>query len=73
MAVRLDKDWIPFRAQHVDAMACHLGVFQLGNDDGDIVYIGVAGGRSRFGLKGELQSHLAAPPLGATCYRFEVT
>lgn len=72
MAVRLDKDWMPFQAQSVNAMAGHLGVFQLGNDEGDIVYIGVAGGRSRFGLKGELQSHLSAPPSGATHYRFEV-
>ena len=72
MAVRLDKNWIPFQAESVNAMACHLGVYQLGNDDDEIVYIGVAGGRSLFGLKGELRSHLAAPPLGATRYRFEV-
>ncbi len=72
MAVRLDKQWMPLNADSLRLIAGHLGVYQLGNDAGDIVYIGVAGGRSLFGLKGELQKALEDPPAGATQFRVEV-
>ena len=72
MAVRLDKSWTPFDQAHVDAIAGHLGVYQLGNDRGDIVYIGVAGGRSRFGLKGELAARLADEMDDVSCFRIEI-
>ena len=72
MAVRLNKDWIPLDKEHVEAIAGHLGVYQLGNEHGDIVYIGVAGGRSRYGLKGELATTLAAGLADVTCFRIEI-
>ncbi len=72
MAVRLDKPWIPLTADSIGGIAGHLGVYQLGNDAGDIVYIGVADGRSLFGLKGELLKVLEEPPAGATQFRVEV-
>lgn len=72
MAVRLDKPWLPLTAEGVKHLAGHLGVYQLANDAGEIVYIGVAGGRSLFGLKGELQEKLKDPPAGATLFRVEV-
>ena len=72
MAVRLDKPWQPLTAESIAGVAGHLGVYQLGNDAGEIVYIGVAGGRSLFGLKGELQKVLEDPPAGATRFRVEV-
>lgn len=72
MAVRLDKPWMPLTSDSLKLIACHLGVYQLANDAGDIVYIGVAGGRSLFGLKGELQKAMDDPPAGATQFRVEV-
>lgn len=72
MAVRLDKPWVPLTAGNIGLVAGHLGVYQLGNDAGEIVYIGVAGGRSLFGLKGELTAALENPPAGATQFRVEV-
>lgn len=72
MAVRLSKTWTPFDSAHVQAITGHLGVYQLGNAHGDIVYIGVAGGRSRFGLKGELASKLADNIADVTCFRIEI-
>lgn len=71
MAVRLDKPWIPLTPENVGRLAGLLGVYQLANGNGDIVYIGVAGGRSLFGLKGELEKQLADPPAGATQFRVE--
>ena len=72
MAVRMTKAWQPLDARNVAAMTGHLGVYQLADDAGAIVYIGRAGGRSRYGLKGELETCLADPPHGASRFRAEV-
>lgn len=72
MAVRLDKAWIPLNAEQVARVAGHLGVYQLADSTGEIVYIGVAGGRSAFGLQGALSEALHSPPAGATQFRYEV-
>lgn len=72
MPVRLDKPWIPLTEDNVVKLTGHLGVYQLANAAGEIVYIGVAGGRSLFGLKGELLEKLHAPPVGASQFRYEV-
>ncbi len=73
MAVRLEKPWIPLTAEHVACLAGHLGVYQLADAAGAIVYIGMAGGRTPFGLKGVLHEALSAPPEHATQFRYEVT
>jgi hypothetical protein len=72
MPVRLDKPWMPLTAEYVARVTGHLGVYELANAVGDIVYIGVAGGRAPFGLKGVLLDVLYVPPAGATQFRFEV-
>jgi hypothetical protein len=72
MAVRLTKAWIPLDQAHVEKLTGHLGVYQLGNGGGEIFYIGVAGGRSRFGLRGELTAMLAAELTEVTCFRVEI-
>ena len=72
MAVRLDKAWIPLTEAHVASVSGHLGVYQLADAAGEIVYIGMAGGRSLHGLRGELLSMAQSPPAGATQFRFEV-
>ena len=72
MAVRLDKPWMPLTAENIRTLTGHLGVYQLANEAGDIVYIGVAGGRSLHGLKGHLSDAMDAPPAGATHFRCEI-
>ena len=73
MAVRLDKPWIALTGANVAAVAGHLGVYQLANAADEIVYIGVADARTRFGLGGELAGMRDDPPAGATQFRLEVT
>ena len=68
----MTKDWRPLSAVEADKVAGNLGVYQLANDAGEILYIGVAGGRSLFGLRGEIQAQAKSPPAGATCFRLEV-
>ena len=68
MSIRLEKPW---RVLDPDALAQvrgQLGVYELGDADGEIVFIGYAGGRSRFGLRGELESQLGR----AERFRFEL-
>ena len=72
MAVRLDKPCIPLTKENVARLAGHLGVYQLANGAGEIVYIGVVGGRSLYGLKGALAEALQSPPGGAEQFRYEV-
>lgn len=72
MAVRLDKPWIQLTEENVAKLTGHLGVYQLADGAGEIVYIGVAGGRSPFGLKGALAEALQFPPAGARQFRYEV-
>lgn len=47
-----------------------MGVFELGDVDGNVLYIGYAGGRSVLGLRGELRAMLGQS--AATGFRYEV-
>jgi hypothetical protein len=72
IAVRMSKPWRPLNPAEANKVAGNLGVYQLANEAGDILYIGVATGRSLFGLRGEIQGQAASPPAGATQFRLEV-
>ncbi len=72
MPVRLDKPWIPLTEENVAQLGGHLGVYQLADSAGEIVYLGVAGGRSLHGLRGVLMDILQAPPAAAVQFRYEV-
>jgi hypothetical protein len=70
MAVRLTKPFTPFSAAEVEKLPGHMGVFELADAGGEVVYIGYAGGRSLFGLRGELGALLNVS--GASQFRTEV-
>jgi hypothetical protein len=72
MAVRMTKAWVPLTPENVRKLTGQLGAYQLGDASGAVVYIGFAGGRSLFGLRGEVEKALADPPAGATQFRVEV-
>ena len=72
MAVRMDKSWIPLNVENVTKLAAHLGVYQLANDEGEILYIGMAAARAQFGLKSELTKALDEPLSNVTQFRYEV-
>lgn len=56
----------------VERLPGHMGVFQLADARGRVIYIGYAGGRSLFGLRGEVAGAVARLPEARTC-RVEVT
>jgi hypothetical protein len=70
MGIRLDKPWQPLAS--AAELPGQLGVYQIGDDTGAVLLIGYAGGRSRFGLRGEVESAGGNVP-GATQFRVEVT
>ena len=75
MAIRLTKPWRALEADEVARLPGQLGVYQVAGEaseageSGDVLFIGVAGGRSRFGLRGELEAELARRGPG---FRFRV-
>tara|TARA_R110002072_G_scaffold171703_4_gene325402 strand:+ start:9917 stop:10249 length:333 start_codon:yes stop_codon:yes gene_type:complete len=69
MSLRLSKQWVPLNPQSAGQLKGELGVFQLGNENKEVIYIGSAGSRSQFGLRGEITKHLK----DAAFFRIEVT
>lgn len=67
----MTKPWLTLAEARV-RLHGHLGVFQLANEAGEVRYIGFAGGKSLFGLKGEV-SERAAEVDGASHVRWEIT
>ena len=70
MAIRLDKPFQPLLQDNIQKLGGNLGVFQLADDDGNIIYIGYAGGKSLFGLRGEVDA--CKNMQGASQFRVEV-
>jgi hypothetical protein len=69
--LRLDKPWQPLTAEAAGRLPGQLGVYQIADDQGAILYIGQAGARSPFGLRSELSRE--AEERGPGCqFRVEV-
>lgn len=58
MTVRLEKPWLELSEAAVGRLGGELGVYEIGDAGGTVLYIGYAGGRATFGLRGALQRHL---------------
>ena len=70
MGIRLSKPWN--QLDTASGLSGQLGVYQLGDDSGEVLLIGYAGGRSRFGMRGEVKNALERVT-AATRYRVEIT
>ncbi len=69
MRLRLDKPWTPLTDETVKRIPGQLGVYELADESGRVLYVGMAGGRSLFGLRGEIGQHAGGT---ATQFRYEV-
>lgn len=67
----MSKTWIPLTPESVKGLSGQLGVYQIQDPSGEIVFIGYAGGRSLFGLRGELEKQLASRGPNY-CFRCEI-
>ena len=69
--LRLDKPWRPLTHDEATRLPGQLGVYQIADASGAVIYIGQAGARSPFGLRSELQREFR--DRGAGCqFRVEV-
>jgi hypothetical protein len=66
--LHLEKPWLELTPERVAKLSGQMGVFQLGSDAGEVLYIGFAGGKSLFGLRSELEKRIGAAPR----FRYEV-
>lgn len=65
------KPFMPLDDATVAALPGHMGVFELADERGEVLFIGMAGGRSTFGLRGEISARRALTR--ARSFRYEVT
>jgi hypothetical protein len=72
MAIRMTKAWVPLTPETVQKLPGQLGVYQLADAAGNVVFIGFAGGRSLFGIRGEIEKAVSNRPAGATQFRVEI-
>ncbi|MEO9254504.1 MAG: hypothetical protein ABI305_03120 [Tepidiformaceae bacterium] len=72
MKLRLEKPWRDLSEDESAALPGQLGVFQLANETGEVVYVGYAGGRELFGLRSAIERHRKLGTGGATHFRYEV-
>ena len=57
--LRLDKPWRPLTAEEIARLPGQLGIYQIADAAGTMLYLGQAGARAPFGLRSELQRELA--------------
>ncbi|MBP6767717.1 MAG: hypothetical protein KA171_08025 [Reyranella sp.] len=71
LRLRLDKPWQPLTAETAQRLPGQLGVYQVADAKGTVLFIGQAGARAPFGLRSELQRELAERGTGHQ-FRVEV-
>ena len=60
MAIRSTRPWRPIDAAALEALPGQLGVFELADAAGEVIFIGRADARTLFGLRGEVAARVAA-------------
>jgi hypothetical protein len=72
MSIRSNKPWLPIEPATLAELPGQLGVFEFADATGEVIFIGRADARTRFGLRGEVSDRAAALPQ-ARAFRIEVT
>jgi hypothetical protein len=74
----INKPWTRYEPGEARRLPGNLGVYELGDAEGRVIYIGFAGGRSLFGLRGLIGGHFGDvepnPVIRdrAASYRYEI-
>lgn len=72
----IGKPWQEIHGADPREIPGTVGVYELGDEDGKVIYIGYAGGRSLTGLRGTILSHAEGGETSmsrALRFRYEVT
>ncbi|KAA0235202.1 hypothetical protein EDM76_08475 [bacterium] len=70
MQLRLTRPWRDLNEAEVSRLPGQLGVYELADEDGQVIYVGYAGGKSLFGLRSAVQGHIGSTR--AARFRYEV-
>lgn len=68
MTIRLQNPWVALNETELFNLGGQLGVFELGDREQNTIFIGYAGGKSLFGLRGEIEKYLG----DAAYFRVEI-
>jgi hypothetical protein len=75
----IDKPWLLYDDLVPKQLPGTVGVYELGDSNGEVIFVGYAGGRSHFGIRGALVDHRSQaetnPAILARVdrFRYEVT
>ena len=72
MRLHMDDHWQSLTPDNVAAVPATTGVYQIADDDTEVIATDYAGARSRFGLRGALQDWLPRTSEGAARFRYEI-
>ena len=73
MGIRLGKPWESLNPDTVASLPAQLGVYQIADDEGNILSIGCAGANYLFGMRSALEYEIELHGERATRFRFEFT
>ena len=74
----LKKPWNAFDPSRLKELSGSNGVYELADEGGNVIYIGYAGSRANFGLRGKIADHFSEGELNPAIrgrvarYRYEV-
>ena len=72
MSIRLEKPWQALNSENINRLQGQLGVYQIANEQKEILSINYSGGRSLFGLRGDLLDLLEEKKGEKLYFRYEV-
>ena len=73
MGIRLDKSWETLDAETIASLPAQLGVYQVADEDENVLSVGYAGARHLFGIRSALDDELQFLGKKATKFRYEFT
>ncbi|MDE0874870.1 MAG: hypothetical protein OSA88_13500 [Acidimicrobiales bacterium] len=73
MGIRLDKPWERLDSDSVSSLQAQLGVYQVADDDGNVLSVGYAGAKHPFGIRSALEHEIRLHGKKATLFRYEFT
>ena len=73
MGIRLEKNWEILDSARIKALPGQLGVYQIADEDEQIISVGYAGAKEPFGIRSALEREILLHGNVATQFRYEFT
>ena len=73
MGIRLEKPWEHLNSEAIAALPGQLGVYQVADEEGNVLSVGYAGAKHLFGIRSALEEELSLHKDTAKFFRCEFT